>query len=70
MTPNNLSVFSFSTQTPGQGDGDRGEVMHLISMQGKRKTANEIKDSMLQSIQIASDYDEMTRQITFGKMVW
>lgn len=66
-TPNNLSVFSFSTQTPGQGDSNRGEVMHLISMQGKRKTANEIKESMLQSIKIASNFDEMMRQITYWK---
>jgi hypothetical protein len=67
MTPSNLSVFNFTLQTPGTSDATRGEVVHLIATQGKRKTENEIKASMQQCIKIPADFDGMMRQIRFFK---
>ena len=52
MDPSNLSLFNFTLQEP-----TRGAMLHIIATQGKRKTANEIKASMKQSIVIPEDFD-------------
>ena len=53
MDPSNLSLFNFTLQ-----ESTRGAMLHIIATQGKRKTANEIKASMKQSIVIPEDFDE------------
>ena len=63
-TPSNYTVFAFSEQAPNAGSQQMDYLIcHLIQEQGQKKSLEEIKASLKQSVHLPKDFDSLGSQL-------
>jgi hypothetical protein len=63
-TPSNFTVFAFSEQAPNSGSQQMDYLIcHLIQEQGQKKSLEEIKASLKQSVHLPKDFDSLGSQL-------
>ena len=63
-TPSNFTIFAFHEQEPNADNRQQDHLIcHLIQVEGQKKTLDEIKASLKQSVHVPTDFNGLGTQI-------
>jgi hypothetical protein len=63
ISPSNFTVFAFFEQAPNSGQQQDYLICHLIQEQGQKKSLEEIKSSLKQTVHVPKDFDGLGSQL-------